>query len=161
MARCTQPGGRSSRGLSQYLASRVAHPLENRLARFPFLLHGDQGATLAAWSAMPLAPGYGLELSFLAAALRTGRGRVVSVVTLPHAHLPKDDGSNFALGVDMFALLQQLIGAGDTAGAPGRPMRRASSTPLGYQFVDLDPSTPVPALYPPLTAWTTDEENRR
>jgi hypothetical protein len=161
MGRYTQAGGRSSRGLSQYLASRSAHPLERALARFPFLLHGDQGATLAAWSAMPLAPGYGLELSFLTAALRTGRGRVVSVVTLPHAHLPKNDGSNFALGVDMFALLQQLIGAGDTAAAPDRPIRRASATPLGYQFVDLDPSTPVPALYPPLTAWTTDEENRR
>lgn len=161
MGRYTQAGGRSSRGLSQYLASRNAHPLEQALTRFPFLLHGDQGATLAAWSTMPLAPGYGLELSFLAAALRSGRSRVASVVTLPHAHLPKNDRSNFALGVEMFALLQQLIGADHPAGAPGRPVRRASATPLGYRFVDLDPSPPVPALYPPLTAWTTVEENRR
>ncbi|MFF1612223.1 Gfo/Idh/MocA family protein [Amycolatopsis sp. NPDC058278] len=161
MGRYTQAGGRSSRGLSQYLASRNAHPLEQALTRFPFLLHGDQGATLAAWSEMPLAPGYGLELSFLTAALRLGRGRVVSAVTLPHAHLPKNDRSNFALGVDMFALLQHLIGAGDPGAVPGRAVRRASATALGYRFVDLAPSSPVPALYPPLTAWTTVEENRR
>ena len=157
----TQAGGRSSRGLSQYLASRNAHPLEQALARFPFLLHGDQGATMAAWSAMPLAPGYGLELSFLAAALQSGRGRVASAVTLPHAHLPKNERSNFALGVEMFALLQHLIGVSGPATGPSRPVRRASATPLGYRFVDLVPPSPVPALYPPLTAWTTVEENRR
>jgi hypothetical protein len=61
----------------------------------------------------------------------------------------------------MFALLQHLVGAADPAAAPGRPVRRASATPLGYEFVDLDPLPPVPALYPPLTAWTTDKENRR
>ncbi|WIV60715.1 hypothetical protein [Amycolatopsis nalaikhensis] len=161
MGRYTQAGGRSSRGLSQYLASRNAHPMEEALTRFPFLLHGDQGATLAAWSVIPLAPGYGLELSFLAAALRSGRGRVTSAVALPHAHLPKNDGSNFALGVEMFALLQQLIGADEPVAARGRPMRRASATPLGYQLVNLDPPSPVPARYPPLTEWTTVEENQR
>lgn len=157
MAQFTHTGGRSSRGLSQYLASRSAHPLECRLARFPFLLHGDHGASLAAWSGMRLASGYGLELSFLTAALRPGanRGRVVNAVTLPHAHMPKDDTNNFALGVEMFALVQHLIGASGPRPEETRPAPRlchASATPLGYRYVDLDPPPrSMPVLYPPLT----------
>lgn len=167
MARFTQTGGRSSRGLSQYLASRNAHPLEHRLARFPFLLHGDQGATLAAWSGMRLAPGYGLELSFLVAALRPGpdSGQVISAVTLPHAHLPRDDKNNFALGVEMFALLQHLIhdanGPEPDHTAPASPLRRASATPLGYRFVDLAPPTSTPVSYPPLTDLQVDMKDDR
>jgi hypothetical protein len=116
---------------------------------------------------MRLAPGYGLELSFLTAALRPGpvRGQVASVVTLPHAHLPKEDKNNFALGVEMFVLVQHLIGTsdpetGETASAPR--LRRVSATPLGYRLVDLDlPPRAAPVPYPPLTDLPTDVEDER
>lgn len=57
---------------------------------------------------MELALGYGLEISFLINALfRPGMhtGRIVNAHTLPHAHLPKDEGDIFAMGVEMFTLV--------------------------------------------------------
>ncbi|MGW4123076.1 hypothetical protein [Nocardia sp. NPDC004711] len=121
LERCTKHGGRSSRALSLWLSRRRDNMIERWLARFSFLLHGDQGATLSAWAAMELAPGYGLEISFLINALfRPGlhAGRIVNALTLPHAHLPKDETDNFAMGVEMFSLLQHLL-HGMTSRNPG------------------------------------------
>ncbi|GAA2685949.1 hypothetical protein GCM10010428_57420 [Actinosynnema pretiosum subsp. pretiosum] len=152
---CTRPGGRSSRGLTQYLASRTDHPLALELTRFSFLLHGDQGATLDAWSRMSLAPGYGLELSFLVQALRDhAAGRVVNAITLPHSHLPKAEPDNWALGVRMFSLLHRLLTEQNACGLVEpitAALRHAAPGPLGYRFTDLDAhhlNTPLP--YPPL-----------
>lgn len=163
----TRSGGRSSRALSLWLSSRRDHLIEHWLSRFSFLLHGDQGATLAAWAAMELAPGYGLEISFLINALfRPGlhTGRIVNALTLPHAHLPKDEGDNFAMGVELFTLVQHLLhgmtsgidGQPATAGPAGRRWMRQSPTKLGYKPVELTWPVPrVPALYPAVTALTT------
>ncbi|MFI6030851.1 hypothetical protein [Amycolatopsis magusensis] len=165
----TKHGGRSSRALSLWLASRREHVVEAALSRFSFLLHGDQGATLAAWSAMELAPGYGLEISFLLNALfrpDLHTGRIVNCLGLPHAHLPKAEADNFALGVEMFTLLEQLLhGMTSRAPHPGHaataraaaaePWQHHAATKLGYKRVQLS-SAPqrVPALYPPLSALT-------
>lgn len=154
---CTRPGGRSSRGLTQYLASRTDHPLAHELTRFSFLLHGDQGTTLDAWARMSLASGYGLELSFLTEALgERARGRVANTITLPHAHLPKAESENWALGVQMFALLHRLLtghhGSPTTGMAPEVRWRHAAPGPLGHRFTDLGPHLfTVPVLHPPLT----------
>ncbi|MGW1976525.1 hypothetical protein [Streptomyces sp. NPDC001889] len=154
----TKHGGRSSRALSLWLASRRDHLAEHWLGRFSFLLHGDQGATLAAWSAMELAPGYGLEISFLMNALfRPGlNGRIAQALALPHAHLPKDEADNFALGVELFTLLQHLVRGTTSPGpAPGPgPEERwpyQAATKLGYKPVALTAVPQVPALYPPVT----------
>jgi hypothetical protein len=167
----TKSGGRSSRALSLWLSSRRDHLVEHWLSRFSFLLHGDQGATLAAWAAMELAPGFGLEISFLINALfRPGMhtGRIVNALTLPHAHLPKDEGDNFAMGVEMFTLVQHLLNGMTSRGpedpaasAPGPvPQRRwvhQSPTKLGYKPVELTWALPrVPALYPAVTALTAE-----
>ncbi|MFJ8430441.1 hypothetical protein ACIQ9P_03955 [Kitasatospora sp. NPDC094019] len=153
----TKNGGRSSRALSQWLSSRSEYVVDRWLARFSHLLHGDQGATLAAWTQMELAPGYGLEVSFLLNALfRPGphRGRIVNALGLPHAHLPKDEPDNFALGVELFALVQRLrqgMTSRTTAIGP-----RQSPTKLGYKPVLLAPVPhAAPALYPPAATLTT------
>ncbi|KZM71131.1 hypothetical protein [Nocardia terpenica] len=163
--RCTKHGGRSSRALSLWLSSRRDNLVERWLARFSFLLHGDQGATLSDWAAMELAPGYGLEISFLINALfRPGlhTGRIVNALTLPHAHLPKDETDNFAMGVEMFALVQRLLhgmtsrtpSSEDTVPELGHATRFShyAATKLGYKRVELTAPAPrVPALYPPVT----------
>jgi hypothetical protein len=163
--RCTKHGGRSSRALSLWLSSRRDNLVERWLARFSFLLHGDQGAVLSAWATMELAPGYGLEVSFLINALfRPGlhTGRIVNALALPHAHLPKDEADNFAMGVEMFTLVQQLLhgmtsrnpGSENICPEPGHQTRFShhAATKLGYKRVELtSPAPRVPALYPPVT----------
>lgn len=105
----SQYGARSSRALTCYLFSRAREPAANYLARFSFLLHGDQGASLSTWNSISLARGYGLELSFLCDAMLRKNSVVLNVITLPHAHIAKTEIDNFQLGVEMFELLRSYL----------------------------------------------------
>lgn len=105
----TRQGARSSRGLSCYLQARRDNPTARFYSEFSFLLHGDQGTSLANWMNANLTPGYGLELSFLNHAIEHYGSAVVNVIGLPHAHHPKGETENFVLGIEMFSLLMELI----------------------------------------------------
>lgn len=152
LSQTTRQGARSSRGLSCYLQAHRDNPIAKYLSEFTFLLHGDQGTSLANWMAASLMPGYGLELAFLQSAMQNKGSVVINSMGLPHAHHPKDEAENFALGMQMFALVEGII-------EPGRALRHDAGTQshwtyylpgkLGLQAVQMRPPR-TGASYAPL-----------
>lgn len=147
----TQQGARSSRGLSCYLHSRRDIPVARYLSEFSFLLHGDQGTSLENWLGANLAPGYGLELSFLDSAMKRPDSKVINVIGLPHAHHPKNDAENFLLGIEMYRVVSALIDRSSlTATLPfDESWPYYSPTKLGFKRVTLRPPE-MTEFYQPL-----------
>ncbi len=87
------PGGRVTKPYTRRNVHEAENFLSDWLGQFTFILHGDQGSTLANWMSMKLGQGYAFDSSVIIQFLmdvQFANQRIVDIQNTPHAHQPQE-----------------------------------------------------------------------